>query len=92
MIVCRADADLSLLGKGLPPPQAFEDKVVWITGASQVETESTLQLPSAATSYSLHTYNYTQPSLLLELVTASVLPSRSVACVYSLDLSCAYHW
>lgn len=33
---CRADADLSLLSKGLPPLSAFEDKVVWITGASQV--------------------------------------------------------
>ncbi|GBG62383.1 hypothetical protein CBR_g30337 [Chara braunii] len=30
-----ADADLTLLGKGPPPPRAFEDKVVWIVGASQ---------------------------------------------------------
>lgn len=32
---CFADADLSLLAKGPPPPGCFEDKVVWITGASQ---------------------------------------------------------
>ncbi|CAI7806880.1 unnamed protein product [Closterium sp. NIES-54] len=30
-----ADADLTLLLKGPPPEGAFEDKVVWITGASQ---------------------------------------------------------
>lgn len=36
IIDCRADADLSLLSRGLPPVNAFEDKVVWITGASQV--------------------------------------------------------
>ncbi|KAL0052302.1 hypothetical protein WJX82_011685 [Trebouxia sp. C0006] len=31
----RADADLSLWTKRLPPKDAFEDQVVWITGASQ---------------------------------------------------------
>lgn len=31
----RADADLSLMHKGHPPPHFFEDEVVWITGASQ---------------------------------------------------------
>ncbi|KAL0036520.1 hypothetical protein WJX77_011154 [Trebouxia sp. C0004] len=31
----RADADLSLWTKRLPPKNAFEDQVVWITGASQ---------------------------------------------------------
>ena len=34
--VCRADADLELLSKRKPPKNAFADKVVWITGASQV--------------------------------------------------------
>ena len=32
----RADADLSLWTKKTPPKNAFEDQVVWITGASQV--------------------------------------------------------
>lgn len=31
----RADADLSLWSKKSPPKSAFEDQVVWITGASQ---------------------------------------------------------
>ena len=30
-----ADADLALLSKGPHRPGAFQDKVVWITGASQ---------------------------------------------------------
>ena len=33
---CRADADLKLLGSRKLPREAFKDKVVWITGASQV--------------------------------------------------------
>lgn len=33
---CRADADLRLLSRRQPGKKAFEDKVVWITGASQV--------------------------------------------------------
>jgi len=33
---CRADADLKLLGSRHLPKNAFKDKVVWITGASQV--------------------------------------------------------
>ena len=33
---CRADADLKLLGSCKLPREAFKDKVVWITGASQV--------------------------------------------------------
>ena len=32
----RADADMSLWTKREPPVNAFEDQVVWITGASQV--------------------------------------------------------
>ena len=32
----RADADLKLLGSRRLPKDAFKDKVVWITGASQV--------------------------------------------------------
>lgn len=35
---CRADADLSLWSKRSPPTSAFEDQVIWITGASQVHT------------------------------------------------------
>ena len=31
----HGDADLSLMRKDHPPPHHFEDKVVWITGASQ---------------------------------------------------------
>jgi hypothetical protein len=30
-----ADADLTLLGKGPAKQHEFEDKVIWITGASQ---------------------------------------------------------
>ena len=33
---CRADADLTLLSKRAPPPDAWQGKVVWIIGASQV--------------------------------------------------------
>ena len=35
-VSCRADADLKLLGSRKLPREAFKDKVVWITGASQV--------------------------------------------------------
>lgn len=36
---CRADADLKLLGSRKLPKDAFKDKIVWITGASQVCAE-----------------------------------------------------
>uniref|UniRef100_A0A7S0UUM4 NAD(P)-binding protein n=1 Tax=Polytomella parva TaxID=51329 RepID=A0A7S0UUM4_9CHLO len=33
--LCYADADLDLLSKGKVPKNSFQDKVIWITGASQ---------------------------------------------------------
>ena len=39
---CRADADLRLLSKRQPGKKAFKDKVVWITGASQVRRPALL--------------------------------------------------
>jgi len=45
----RADADLSLWTKRLPPKDAFEDQVVWITGASQASPLSTVTLFAAHT-------------------------------------------
>jgi hypothetical protein len=35
-VECRADADLTLLSKRAPPPGAWQGKVVWVVGASQV--------------------------------------------------------
>lgn len=34
---CRSSVDMHLQSKGLAPSDAFSGKVVWITGASQVE-------------------------------------------------------
>lgn len=34
--LCRADCDLGLFSKAPPPKGAFQDKVVWVVGASQV--------------------------------------------------------
>ena len=33
----RADADLALLSRPPPPPDAWRGKVVWVVGASQVK-------------------------------------------------------
>lgn len=38
VVLDRADADLKLLSSKQLPKDAFKDKVVWITGASQVHT------------------------------------------------------
>lgn len=49
---CRADADLSLWSKKSPPKSAFEDQVVWITGASQVCTKHGTIMRSASSASS----------------------------------------
>ncbi len=44
----RADADLKLLSSKRLPKDAFKDKVVWITGASQVLLSDLLSAQASA--------------------------------------------
>lgn len=43
-----ADADLNLLSKRAPPPGAWQGKVVWIVGASQVRPQNSALRPPPA--------------------------------------------
>lgn len=43
-----ADADLNLLSKRAPPPGAWQGKVVWIVGASQVRLQHRVLRPLPA--------------------------------------------